>query len=55
MAFSGLDTLRILLVENHLRMRMLVKQMLTAGGVVHIEEANNGAEALQFSTIQVPS
>jgi len=48
MAFSGLDTLRILLVENHLRIRMLVKQMLTAGGVVHIEEANNGAEALQF-------
>ena len=48
MAFSGLDTLRILVVENHLRMRMLVKQMLTAGGVAHIEEANNGAEALQF-------
>jgi CheY-like chemotaxis protein len=48
MAFSGLDTLRILLVENHLRMRMLIKQMLTAGGVMHIEEANNGAEALQY-------
>ena len=48
MAASGLDALRILVVENHLRMRMLVTQMLTAGGVTHIAEANNGAEALQY-------
>ena len=48
MAVSGLATLRILIVENHLRMRMLIKQMLLAGGVAHIEETNNGAEALQY-------
>ena len=48
MAVSGLATLRILIVENHLRMRMLIKQMLIAGGVTHIEEASNGAEALQY-------
>ncbi len=48
MAVSGLATLRILIVENHLRMRMLIKQMLIAGGVAHIEETNNGAEALQY-------
>ena len=47
MAVSGLATLRILIVENHLRMRMLIKQMLIAGGVAHVEETNNGAEALQ--------
>ncbi len=48
MAVSGLATFRILIVENHLRMRMLIKQMLIAGGVAHIEETNNGAEALQY-------
>ena len=48
MAVRGLATLRILIVENHLRMRMLIKQMLIAGGVTEIEEANNGAEALQY-------
>ena len=48
MAVSGLATLRILIVENHLRMRMLIKQMLIAGGAAHIEEASNGAEALQY-------
>lgn len=48
MAVSGLATLRILIVENHLRMRMLIKQMLIAGGVAHVEETNNGAEALQY-------
>ncbi len=48
MPVSDLATLRILIVENHLRMRMLIKQMLIAGGVTEIEEANNGAEALQY-------
>jgi CheY-like chemotaxis protein len=47
MAVTSLDALRILVVENHLRMRMLVTQMLTAGGVTDITEANNGAEAIQ--------
>ena len=47
MAVGCLATLRILIVENHLRMRMLIKQMLIAGGVTHIDEASNGAEALQ--------
>ena len=48
MAIGGLATLQILIVENHLRMRMLIKQMLIAGGVTEIEEASNGAEALQY-------
>ena len=47
MAVSNLATLRILVVEDHTRMRMLIKQMLKAGGVSNIEEATNGAEALQ--------
>ena len=48
MAASELAMLRILVVEDHLRMRMLIKQMLKAGGVTDIEEATNGAEALEY-------
>jgi two-component system chemotaxis response regulator CheY len=48
MAASELAMLRILVVEDHPRMRMLIKQMLKAGGVTDIEEATNGAEALEY-------
>ena len=48
MTVSNLATLRILVVENHLRMRTLITQMLVAGGVTKLDEASNGAEALQF-------
>ena len=48
LAANGLTTLRILVVEDHLRMRIPVKQMLSAGGVTSIEEAANNAEARQF-------
>lgn len=47
MAGNDLATLRILVVEDHSRMRMLITQMLKAGGVSNIEEATNGADALQ--------
>ena len=47
MAASDLAMLRILVVEDHTRMRMLITQMLKAGGVSNIEEATNGTEALQ--------
>jgi len=45
---NGLTTLRILVVQDHLRMRIPVKQMLSASGVTSIEEAVNNAEARQF-------
>jgi CheY-like chemotaxis protein len=47
MAGSDLAMLRILIVEDHPGMRMIIKQMLKAGGVRKIEEASDGAEALE--------
>jgi len=42
------DLLRILLVDDNHHMRMLLTEILRALGVVHIYEANDGAEGLQM-------
>jgi CheY-like chemotaxis protein len=41
------ELLRILLVDDNHYMRVLLAEILRAGGVVHIFEANDGAEGLQ--------
>ncbi|WP_337188849.1 response regulator [Phenylobacterium sp.] len=41
------DLLRILLVDDNHHMRVLLTEILRALGVVHIHEANDGAEGLQ--------
>ena len=43
MTGSDLAMLRILVVEDHPPMRMIIKQMLKAVGVRQIQEAVNGA------------
>lgn len=42
------DLLRILLVDDNHHMRVLLTEILRALGVVHIYEANDGAEGLQM-------
>jgi len=48
MTDSHLAMLRILIVEDHPPMRLIIKQMLKAFGVRNIEEAGNGVEALEY-------
>jgi CheY-like chemotaxis protein len=43
---SGLDSLRVLLVEDNHHMRSIVQTVLTGAGLSQIREARDGAEAL---------
>jgi two-component system, chemotaxis family, chemotaxis protein CheY len=48
-AMSGLEKLRVLIVEDQMDMRSIIRNMLTEMGMTQIFEATDGREALTFT------
>lgn len=46
---SGLEKLRVLIVEDQMDMRSIIRNMLTEMGMTQIFEATDGREALTFT------